>query len=158
MILIGIVPVQAKIIEKVVAYVQDEAITLSEVCDYWKTLKQIHKNVSLHDALEGLLNRKMLLYKAKQLNLIAKTDDELIELYIRFTIKPKIKISKQQVRDYYNKYYRKLKGTTLFEIQDKIVRILYEKETNRLLKNHLTQLREELNVGINDPLYRNICN
>ncbi len=147
----------AKIIEKVVAYVEDEAITLTDLCQYWKSIREIQPEITLKDALEAMLNRKMILHRTRQLNLTADSEDELIDLYIRFTIRPKVSVTKQQVRQYYFQHRDKLKGLPIERVQEQIIQILYEKKTNELLKQHLRELSKELSVGINGPLKEDLC-
>ncbi len=145
------------IVEKVVGYVSDEAITLTDLCSYWQSLREIQPDININDALEALINRKVIIQKSKDLNLSAPSEEELIDLYIRIAIKPRVMVTKEEVKRYYRRYYSKLKGAPLKSIEPHIIKILTEKKTNDLLKKHLEELKKTMPVGINGPIDETLC-
>lgn len=145
------------IIEKVVAYVGDEAITLTDLCNYWKSLREVQPDININDALKAIVNRKIIIHKARELNLSGGSEDELIGLYIRFAIKPKVMVTKEEVKGYYQKYHDKLKGAPLESIEPQIITILKEKKTNELLKEHIEALKKRMSVGVSGPVDGSLC-
>lgn len=142
----------AEVIDRVVAYVDDTAITLSEFRDsYAKTRKNVD-NVTEEEVINSMINRLLLIKEAKKMKLEANTEDELLLEYIDIKIKSLILIREDAIIAFYAEHQNKFKGQDFMSVRDDIEKYLFELETNKLLKKHLEELRErsEIHVQLRD--------
>lgn len=138
-----------RVIDRVVASVDDDAITLREFERYYRSLKGITPDVTKTEALETLINRHLILRDARRMNITLQDEDETIERYISIKVRSFVKIGGEDVRRYYNENRERFKGVELDDIYDRIEKLLLETEVNRRLRKHLEELRSSAYIKIN---------
>lgn len=138
----------AELIDKVVAFVDNSAITLREFEDTYEKSRAINPNIPKKEVLNTMINRMLLLSEAKKLKIGARTDEELLSEYIDLKVKAFIKISEEDLNGFYNKNISEFKGAGYDAVRDKIEEYLTEQEINRLLKMHIDELRSKAYIKV----------
>jgi hypothetical protein len=138
----------AVIKDRVVAFVDNTAITLSEFDEqYLKSLK-VTPDITKEEVLNAMINRFLLLREAKKNRLEAPSDDEMLKEYIDIKIKTFIKIKEEEVLDFYQKHVKDFQGKEFETVREEIENYLAEAEMNRLLKVHIDELRKKSYIKI----------
>lgn len=139
---------RAELIDGVVAFVDESAITLSEFKETYEKTRKINPDISKKEVLNSMINKILLLTEAKKLKIEARNDEELLNEYIDLKVKAFIKIREEDLEDFYNKNTSEFKGASYETVRDKIEEYLAEREVNRLLKMHIDELRSKAYVKI----------
>ncbi len=138
----------AAIKDRVVAFADNDAITLSELeMKYYDTVK-VTSDITQEEVLNTMVNRLLLLREAKKIRLEAPSEDELLKEYIDLKIRAFIRIKEEELKDFYNKNISKFEGKELDSVRDDIESYLAEHEVNQRLKAHINELREKSCVKI----------
>jgi hypothetical protein len=131
----------AAIQDRVVAFVDNTAITLSDLeAKYAETVKGT-PNITTMEVLTTMVNRTLLLREAKRFRLEAPSEDELLKEYIDLKIRAFIRIRDQEIMDFYQQHLVDFQGKELDEVRDQIETYLIENELNQRLKSHIDKLR-----------------
>ncbi len=139
---------RAEVIDKVVAFIDTEAITLSELRDtHEKTLK-LSPDITEQEVLATMINRVLLLREARRLRLEAPDEDQLLEEYIDLKVRAFIKIKESDIRDVYASNIGEFGGKDYTGVKDDIEAYLFEKEVNYRIRRHLEGLREKTYVRV----------
>src|SRR4030043_1562375 len=132
--------------DRVVAFVDNIAITLSELDEiYTESLKHT-PDITKEEALNTMLNRLLLLREAKKLRLEAASEEKLLQEYIDLKIRPHIRIKEEEVSDFYQKHINDFQGKEFEAVREEIEHYLAERELNQLLKNYINELRNKANI------------
>lgn len=141
-------PATGEIRDRVVAFVDDSAITLSELeMKYAATVKAI-PDITRNEVLDTMINRVLLLREAKKIRLEAPSEDELLREYIDLRIKTIISIKEEELVDFYKKHIDDFQGKDFETVREKIENYLIEKELNQRLKSHINDLRKKACIKI----------
>jgi hypothetical protein len=131
----------ADIKDRVVAFVDNDAITLSELeAKYEETLK-VTPAITKEEVLTTMVNRLLLLDEARKMKLEAPTEDALLNEYIDLKIRSFIRIKEEEITDFYKKHISEFNGKELDDVREDIEKYLTEKEVNERLKAHINELR-----------------
>ncbi|MFZ3137967.1 MAG: hypothetical protein WA126_11330 [Thermodesulfovibrionales bacterium] len=134
--------------DRVVAFVNNDAITLSELeMKYYDTVK-VTSDITQEEVLNTMVNKLLLLREAKKIRLEGPSEDELLNEYIDLKIRAFIRIKEEELQDFYNKNISKFEGKELDSVSDDIENYLVEHEVNQRLKAHINELREKSCVKI----------
>ncbi|HEB76024.1 MAG TPA: hypothetical protein ENJ04_06710 [Nitrospirae bacterium] len=144
-------PAGAEVIDRVVAFIDDEAITLADFEQYMSSAEKLTPGISRETAINALINRRLLLRAAKRIRLRGKTDDEIIQEYVDIKVRVFIKIPPEEIERFYNENRDRFGETPVGDVWDDIERLLREREVNRRLRKHIERLREEAYIKINLP-------
>jgi len=126
--------------DRIVAFVDNDAITLSELeMKYHDTVK-VTSDITQEEVLNTMVNRLLLLREAKKIRLEAPSEDELLNEYIDLKIRAFIRIKEEELKDFYNKNISKFEGKELDSVRDEIENYLAEQEVNQRLKAHINEL------------------
>jgi hypothetical protein len=134
--------------DRVVASVDNIAITLSEFEEAYSTSLKATPGVTKEEVLNAVINRVLLLREAKKSRLEAPSDDELLKEYIDVKIRPFIKIKEETVQEFYQKHRADFQGKAFEDVREQAENYLTEAELNRLLKLHIEELREKAYIRI----------
>ncbi|MBE0425983.1 MAG: SurA N-terminal domain-containing protein [Nitrospirae bacterium] len=143
--------------DRVVAYIDDTAITLSELeMKYAETLKVI-PNTTKEDVLNTMINRSILLREAKKIRLESPSEDELLREYIDLRIRTFILIKDEELFDFHEKHLEDFQGEKFEAVRAEIEKYLIEKKINERLKLHILELREDacIKIDLNKDPHRN---
>lgn len=133
----------AMISDRVVAFIDNTAITLSEFEEEYLIAQKTTPGITREEVLNAMVNRVLLLREAKKIRLEERSDDELLKEYIDLKLKTFIKIREKDVSDYYEIHSKDFEGKTIEEVREEIENYLAEVELNRLLKKHVEELRKK---------------
>lgn len=138
----------AEIRDRVVAFVDNSAITLSELeMTYADTLK-LTPNVTKDEVLNTMINRLLLLREARKIGLETPSEDKLLQEYIDLKIRAFIKIKEKELLDFYNNHINDFQGKEFETVREDIENYLIENELNPRLKSHISELKEKVCVKI----------
>lgn len=138
----------AAIIDRVVAYVDDTAITLSEFEENYEKMKKTVADIKKEDVINSLINRQILINEAKRMRLEAPSDDEILKDYIDIKIGSLIFIKEDDIHKFYTENIAEFKGHDYLSVRDDIEKYLFNLEMNKQLKKHLEELRADREIKI----------
>jgi hypothetical protein len=134
--------------DRVVAFVDNTAITLSELeMKYAETLKAAPNSTTM-EVLTTMVNRTLLLREARRFRLEAPSEDGLLKEYIDLKIRAFIRIRDQEITDFYQQHLVDFQGKELDEVREQIEAYLIENELNQRLKSHIDELRGKACVKV----------
>jgi hypothetical protein len=147
--------VNADVLDRVAAIVDDEIILLSEVEEgYQKTLDS-GIDIKKEDVLDSLINRILLLKQARRFTIehasvVQSTDNEnaLIKEYIDRNLKSFIRIPLEEIELFYKRNKENFKGKDFYDVREEIEAYLIEAELNKRLILHIEGLRKEAYIKI----------
>lgn len=138
----------AELIDRVVAFVDDEAITLSEFQQQYKNTLKLSPQINEVEVLNTMINRKLLLKEAKKYRIDASSEDEVMKEYIDLKVRAFIKVSETEIEDFYKRNILKFSGRDYEDAREEIEKYLTEKELNEKLKEALEDLRKKAYIKI----------
>jgi len=140
--------VSAEVLDRVAAFVDDKAITLSELDDNYKAAAKLRPDIKKEEVLNTKINRMLLLREAKKLRIEGANPDEVIKEYIELKLKTFIKITEDDLREFYDKNRKEFGKAEFDDAREKIEEYLVEKEVNIRLKKHIEDLRSKAYIKI----------
>ncbi len=138
-----------EIIERVVAYVDDTAITFSEFQERFENMKKSMPDITEREVIDSMINRLLLLRQAKIMRLEGATEDEILSEYIDIKIRSVIFIQEDSIRQFFMENKDKFEDTDYLLVRDEIEKYLFELETNKKLRGHIEELRSNTEIKIN---------
>jgi parvulin-like peptidyl-prolyl isomerase len=141
----------AKILDRVVAIVDDEAVLLSELQDSYSKAMDLGADITQEEILDALINRLLLLKQAKkfiQVNQSVRDDNILIYEYINKRLKTFIHIPFEEIESFYVQNQESFKGKDFYDVRDEIEKYLVEKETNMILIKHIEELKKKAYIRL----------
>ncbi len=133
------------------AIVEDEAIMLSELNEAYQKSVNAKTEITREEVLNGLINRVLLLKRAKRFRYGVQTSDDdnvLINEYIDKQLRTFIRISVEDIEQYYEKNKESLGNKDFYDVRDKIEQLLTEKELNKRLIKHIEELRKNAYIKV----------
>jgi hypothetical protein len=134
--------------DRVVAYVDTAAITLSELETRYLDTRKVTPDITREEVLNTMINRVLLLREARKLRLEATSEDEVLKEYIDLKVRTLIRVKEEDVLDFYNKHMAEFEGKDLEEVRDNIENYLVEHQLNEQLKVHISELRRNTCVKV----------
>jgi hypothetical protein len=138
----------AESLDRVVAYVDYVALTLTELEANYQLMREKHHDITREEVIDSMINRVLMLREARKMKLEASTDDELLKEYMEIKVRSLVTVKDEAVRSYYADHLDEFPGRSYSEVRDEIDVYLFEKETNRLLKEHLRELRGQADISV----------
>jgi hypothetical protein len=138
----------AGIRDHVVAFVDNTAITLSELETTYNVTSKVTPDITKEEVLNTMINRILLLREADKLKLEAPSEDELLREYIDLKIKTFIIIKEEELINFYKNHLEEFQGKEFDDVRNEIENYLTEKELNQRLKSHIKELRENACIKI----------
>lgn len=138
-------PAFASYIDRVVAYVNNTAITLSE---FKEQRARTPLNVDNASLLNLMINNTLIVLEASKMRLEASSTEELINIYLDLKIRKSVDIKDSQVEEFFKEQREHFKNTDFQSVQKDISHYLAEKELNELLKKHLEELKANADVKV----------
>jgi hypothetical protein len=144
----------AAIKDRVVAYVDNTAITLSELEKKYTETVHVTPAITKEEVLNTMINRVLLVREARKIRLKAQREDEMLREYVDLKIRAFIRIKDGEIKDFYDTHAADFIGKELDETREDIENYLIEQELNKRLKEHITELRN--NACVKMQLNQNI--
>lgn len=138
----------AAITDRVVAFVDEQAITVSELDEQYRNTIKISPNVTIGDVLDTMINRILILREAKKYRIEAPTVEQVMHEYIDLKIRAFIRISENDIEKFYEDNRAQFPGKEFEDVREEIDRYLTEKELNTRLKEILKELRKEAYIRV----------
>jgi len=129
------------LIDRVVAFVDNEAILLSELNESYEKTKPLAPGITNAEVLETLINRRLLLIEAKKLFPELADEERMIKEYIDLKVRAFIIVPEDELRAFYEQNRKEFEGLEFEDVRDQIELLLVEKEVNRKLQTHIESLR-----------------
>lgn len=140
----------AETIDRVVAYVDDEAITLRELNAAYEAALQLNPGTTREKVLDSMIDRFLLLREARLLRLEAPDEEELLNEYVELKVKAFIKISEQDLKAYYQRNRKDFGELDFDAARDGIEALLQKREVSKMLEGHIQTLRSRYDIKILD--------
>jgi hypothetical protein len=140
--------VDADIKDRVVAFVDNDAITLSELDEQYNKTLLITPDITKEEVLHTLVNRLLLLREAKKIKLEKLTEDALLQEYIDLKLRAFIRVTESEIVDFYEGHIDDFQDKELDTVREEIENVLIEKALNERLKSHINELNEKSCVKI----------
>jgi hypothetical protein len=141
-------PLYAAIRDRVVAFVDNIAITLNEFEAKFTEMTKVNPGIKKEEVLDGMVNRTLMLRETKKMRLEAASEEALLKEYVDLKIRTFIRIKDEEVKEFYEKNSAEFHGKEYEAVRDEIETYLIEKELNKKLKAHIDELRGKACVQI----------
>lgn len=138
----------SEINDRVAAYVDNEAITVSELEITFADTLHILPSVTKMEVLQTMINRIILLREARHIRLDAPNDEELLNEYLGLKIRAFIRIKEEELSEFYEQNRSDFHDKDLEDVREEIESYLIEKKLNENLKEHINNLRREACIEI----------
>jgi hypothetical protein len=138
----------AGIKDRVVAYVDSTAITLSELEKKYAETVHVTPAVTREEVLDTMINRLLFVREARKIRLKSQLEDELLKEYVDLQIRAFIRIKDEEIRTFFDTHASDFLGKELDEMREDIENYLIEQEVNKRLKEHIAELRNNACVKI----------
>jgi len=133
----------AGIRDRVVAYVDNTAITLTELEQKYAETVVYAPSAMREDVLNTMVNRILLIREARKIRLKPEREDALLDEYVDLKIRAFIRIRDDEIKNFFDAHASDFQGRALEEVKEDIEEILIEQELNKRLKEHLDELRKK---------------
>ncbi|MBF0564543.1 MAG: hypothetical protein HQK89_04815 [Nitrospirae bacterium] len=140
--------VHAGLLDRVVAFIDNMAITLGEFEKEYEEAKKQTPGVTKTDVINGIINRKLLLEAAKESHISGVDDDDTLKQYINLKIRSYVMIKNEDIENYYNQNKADFEGQPIVSVRGKIEKYLTEEQVNKNLNAQLKELRENSYIRI----------
>jgi hypothetical protein len=139
---------RAEIFDRVVAFVDDRAITLSEFREQYVRTKAVVADISEEEVINTMVNRLLMLREARQYRIEARTEDEVIREFIDLKVRAFITVGEDTIEAFYENNKEQFTGRSLESTRGEIEQYLTEKALNAKLKAMLEELRKKAYIKI----------
>jgi len=129
--------------DRVAAFVDNSAITLSELDVKYADTVKVTPGITKEEVLNTMINRELLLKEAKKIRLEGPTEDDVLKEYVDLKIRAFIRIKDEEIMAFFDKHISEFGGKEFDAVRDDIENYLIEEEMNQRLKMHITDLREK---------------
>lgn len=145
----GTAPVaSARVLDTVVAFIDNRAITLSELNVDYEEARKTKPDITRQQVLNTMINRRLLLREARRLRLEGDNEEEVLQDYIDLKVEAFIRITDQEIRNFYQEHGDEFGDKQLSEVRGDIEAYLREREINHRLKEHLKELRSKAYIKV----------
>lgn len=138
----------AALSDHVIAFVDDQAITASELDKQYRSTTALSPAVTRKEVLNTMINKVILLKEAKKYRIEAPTIDEVMKEYIDLKIRAFIRVNDADIENFYITNLQNFQGRNYEDVRDEIDMYLTEKELNERLKETLNNLRKKSYIRI----------
>jgi hypothetical protein len=136
----------AELVDRVVAFVDDDAITLRELDIKYEELHSKDNTVTKQDILNTMVNQLLIERDAAKHRITGLNKEDIINKYLNIYVKSQVNIKDKEIDNYFNENIDKLQN--IKESKDKIKEILTEKQNNVKLWERIKELKKKAYVRI----------
>ncbi len=137
------------IIEKVLAVIDDEVITMEDYSKKLSDMKKRFPEIKPEEVMDMMINRILLLREARKMGIMKRlSDDEIINEYIDIKIRSSVFITEEEMMEFYDKNKDRFKNRGFNDVAHGIEHYLREQKTNKLLEEHIKELRRNAYIRI----------
>lgn len=139
---------EAELIDRVVAFVDEEAITLSEFQSQYDNIRTLSPNVTREEVIQTIINRKLLLREARKYRIEGPNEEEMMKEYIDLKVRAFIRVDETEIQQFYEENNDQFEGKQFDAARDEIETYLTEKKVNERLKETLERLKKDAYIKI----------
>lgn len=150
MLLIGLSAgiLQARVVDKVAAFVDDYAITMRELDAAFDKAISRQPQITRAEVLESMISHYLLLREARKAHLEYEDEDKSISEFLSIKIHSTIRIHEDRIREYYNSNLFDYRDRTYDQAREDIENLMIEKEFQVKLKAQLRELRDGSRIRV----------
>ncbi|MDH4231107.1 MAG: SurA N-terminal domain-containing protein [Nitrospirota bacterium] len=134
--------------DRVAAFVDDEAITCSELQDQYRKTLSVTPDITIGEVLDTMINRLLILREAKKYRIEEPTQEEVIREYIDLKVRAFIRVTETEIETYYEENSSMFSGKVYDDVRDEIEQYLTEKDLNRRLKEIIREFRKSAYIKV----------
>ena len=134
--------------DRVIAFVDDQAITMSELEEQYKITTKISPDITIGEVLDTMINKILILREARKYRIEAPSLDQVMREYIDLKIRAFIRVGESDIEKFYQENKADFAGKEFEDVRDEIDKYLTEKELNDRLKELLKELRRNAYIRI----------
>lgn len=131
----------AVVLDRVVAFIGDDAILLSELRANVEKARATVPDITDMEVLNTMINRKLLAREAKKYFPEENDEDMLVRDYMDLKIRALITVPEKDVRDFYDANRAGFGKAGYEQVREQIEQLLVEKEVNKRLRDQINDLR-----------------
>lgn len=135
-------------IDKVVAYIDNTAITKRELDERHAQNLAVLPDSPRSQTLEAMINTTLMLIEARKMRLSAANDTELLNKYLDLKVRSMVLITDNEITEYFRNNRERFDKKSLREVKEVIHLYLKEARYNQLLKDHINELRQTAAIKI----------
>jgi hypothetical protein len=134
--------------DRVVAFVDSQAITLSELNDRYETMRRSLPDITRAEVLGTMVNRLLIRNDARRMRIIGADEEDILRQYIDVNVRSGIVIRYDEVERFYKDNEKDFPGVGLEGARQQIEKYLRERQVNERLKELSERLRRDAFVRI----------
>jgi len=138
----------AGISDRVIASVDDQAITMSELDEQYRNTVKISPDITVEEVLDTMINRILILREARKYRIEAASLEQVMHEYIDLKIRAFIRVGEDDIEKFFQENRDKFAGREFEDVRDEIDTYLTEKELNARLKETLKELRRDAYIRV----------
>jgi hypothetical protein len=138
----------AAVSDRVIAFVDDQAITMSELDEQYQSTTKISPDITIGEVLDTMINKILILREAHKYRIEAPSLEQVMHEYIDLKIRAFIRVGESDIEKFYHENRANFAGKEFEDVRDEIDKYLTEKELNERLKEVLKELRKDAYVRI----------
>ena len=138
----------AAVSDRVIAFVDNDAITMSELEQHYNITKKISPDITKGEVLDTMINKILILREARKYRIEAPSVEQVIQEYIDLKVRAFIRVSESDIVKFYQENKASFTGKEFEDVRDEIDTYLTEKELNDRLKELLKELRKNAYIKI----------
>jgi len=136
------------VIDRVVAFVNDEAVLLSDLSAACEKARPMAPDIKREEVLQTLINRRLLLIEAKKLFPELGDEDRMLKEYIDLKVRAFIIVPEREQKAFYEQNREEFKGAEFEDVREQIDLLLAEREVNRKLQSHIESLKANAHIKV----------
>jgi hypothetical protein len=138
----------AAVSDRVIAFVDDQAITMSELEEQYQSTTKISPDITIGEVLDTMINKILILREAHKYRIEAPSLEQVMHEYIDLKIRAFIRVGESDIEKFYQENKANFAGKEFEDVRDEIDKYLTEKELNEQLKEVLKELRRDAYIRI----------
>lgn len=138
----------AAVSDRVIAFVDNDAITMSELEEQYNITRKISPDITMGEVLDTMINKILILREAHKYRIEAPSVEQVMQEYIDLKIRAFIRVGESDIAKFYQENRANFSGKEFEDVRDEIDTYLTEKELNDRLKELLKELRKGAYIRI----------
>ncbi len=145
---VNMVSARADIFDRVVGFVDNAAITLSELDEQYEKTVKVSPDITREEVLNTMINRILLLREARKYRIEGLSADDMVKEYINLKVRAFIRVTDAETEEFYKKNTARFGSRDYEDVRAEIENYLTEKTLNERLKEMLRDLRKGAYIKI----------
>jgi hypothetical protein len=138
----------AAISDRVIAFVDDHAITLSELTEQYQNTIKVSPGITIGEVLNTMINKVLIVREARKYRIEAPSVEQIMREYIDLKIRAYIRVGEADIEQFYRDNKANFPGRDYEDVREEIEKYLSERELNERLKEVLRELRTRAYIRI----------